>query len=143
MTLDEIHEEWDTDSVIDSIHLDKESLAIPKLHNKYLKIYSKEKMILAKKKSEYASLKLEKFNFLFTGVTEKKHHDWELPPQGKIIKSEIPFWLEGDKDLIELGLKISLQQEKCDVLYSIINSINNRQFNISNATKFRIWESGN
>lgn len=142
MTLNEINELWAEDSKIDKINLGDESIKTPSLHHKYLQIYSKEKLILAKRKAEYNTLKLEKFNFLYSGITDKKHLEWELPPQGKIIKTEIPFHLEGDKELIELGLKLAYQQEKCDSLYSIISSINNRNYAVSGAIKFRIWESG-
>ena len=39
MTIDEINDEWTKDSNIDRTELGEESLKIPQLHNKYLKIY--------------------------------------------------------------------------------------------------------
>ena len=64
MTLNEINELWAEDSKIDKINLGDESIKTTSLHHKYLQIYSKEKLILAKRKAEYNTLKLEKFNFI-------------------------------------------------------------------------------
>ena len=50
MTIDEIFAEWDKDSKIDRNELGKESIEIPKIHNKYYRIYINEKMKLIKLK---------------------------------------------------------------------------------------------
>ena len=42
MKLEEIQELWSSDCVIDDTELDLESVKIPELHNKYLKIFSEE-----------------------------------------------------------------------------------------------------
>jgi hypothetical protein len=42
----------------------------------------------------------------------------------------MPMYMEGDQDIIDLSLKIGLQQEKVDLLESIIKSLTNRGFNI-------------
>lgn len=43
MTLDEIINEWKSDAVIDKTSLGTESLKIPVLHSKYMKIYYEER----------------------------------------------------------------------------------------------------
>ena len=43
MTLDQMMEEWRKDSSIDTTELGNESLKIPELHSKYLKIYFEER----------------------------------------------------------------------------------------------------
>ena len=48
MKLEEILESWSKDSKIDNTELDKESLKIPSLHNKYLKMYTSENLLLRK-----------------------------------------------------------------------------------------------
>ena len=61
MKLDDIYVEWGTDSEIDSTELGNEALKIPKLHNKYFKIYTHEKLILRKFETQFKQLKLLKY----------------------------------------------------------------------------------
>ena len=79
-------------------------------------------------------LKLAKYEFYTQGPTkETQDLGWELPARGMILKAEMPMYLEGDKDIIELSLKIGLQQEKVELLESIIKSLSNRGFQIKAA----------
>ena len=52
MKLEEIYTEWDVDSDIDTTDLGNESIKIPKLHNKYYKLFSSEKLLLRKYEAE-------------------------------------------------------------------------------------------
>jgi hypothetical protein len=52
------------------------------------------------------------------------------------------MYLEADSDLIELSLKIGLQQEKVELLQNIIKSLTNRGFNIKSAIDFIRFQSG-
>jgi len=134
MLLEQIHDEWAKDSDIDKTELGEESLKIPKLHNKYFQIFSKEKLLLRKYEADLKKLKLEKYEFYTQGPSkETKDRDWELPAKGIILKQEMPMYLEADKDIIELSLKIGYQQEKVEFLDSIIRSLTNRGFQIKAA----------
>lgn len=143
MKLDEIQELWNTDVEISEHELDSESLKIPKLHSKYYNIYTKEKLLLYKLESELKFLKLEKYEFYSQGHTkETMEKGWIMPAKGVIIKSEIPIYMEGDKDIIDLNLRIAVQKEKTEFLESIIKSLNNRGFQIKSAIDFMKWKSG-
>jgi hypothetical protein len=134
MLLEQIHDEWAKDSDIDKTELGEESLKIPKLHNKYFQIFSKERLLLRKYEADLKKLKLEKYEFYTQGPSkETKDRDWELPAKGIILKQEMPMYLEADKDIIELSLKIGYQQEKVEFLDSIIRSLTNRGFQIKAA----------
>lgn len=143
MKLDDIQELWAVDSEISEHELDVESLKIPKLHSKYYSIYSTEKMMLYKLESEMKVLKLEKYEFYSQGYTkETMAKGWVMPSKGVIIKSEVPTYMEGDKDIINLNLRIAVQKEKTEFLESIIKSLSNRGFQISSAITFLKWKSG-
>jgi len=134
MLLEQIQDEWAKDSDIDKTELGEESLKIPKLHNKYFQIFSKERLLLRKYEADLKKLKLEKYEFYTQGPSkETKDRDWELPAKGIILKQEMPMYLEADKDIIELSLKIGYQQEKVEFLDSIIRSLTNRGFQIKAA----------
>jgi hypothetical protein len=133
MKLEAIYDEWKKDSDIDKTELGDESLKIPKLHHKYFQVYSSEKMLLRKYESEMKQLKLAKYEFYTMGPNEDTPKEWRLPPRGMILKADIPAYMDGDKDIIDLSLKIGLQQEKVELLESIIKSLTNRGFQIKAA----------
>ena len=133
MKLDEIYDQWKKDSDLDKTELGDESLKIPKLHHKYFQVYTSEKLLLRKYEGELKQLKLSKYEFYTMGPTEDTPREWKLPPRGMILKGDIPMYLEGDQDIINLSLKIGLQQEKVELLESIIKSLTNRGFQIKAA----------
>ena len=67
---------------------------------------------------------------------------WQLPPIGKVLKSDANTYIDVDKEVIEQTLKIGIQHEKIELLESIIKSIMNRGFQIKNAIDFMKWQSG-
>ena len=143
MNIDEIMSERKTDSEIDVTELADESIKIAKLHQKYYEYLIKEKLLFKKNESDLKLLRLEKYEFYTQGHNEETlKKGWELPSKGMVIKSEIPMYLEGDKDIINLNLKISYQQEKIYLLQSIIKSLNNRGYNIKSAIDWIKFTSG-
>jgi hypothetical protein len=65
-----------------------------------------------------------------------------LPPQGKILKSEVNNYIEADKDIVNLSLKLGIQHEKIDLLESIIKSLTARGFNIKAAIEWERFKVG-
>jgi len=130
MKLEEIYEQWKIDSEIDKTELGEEAIKIPKLHHKYYQVYTSEKLLLRKYEADMKHLKLSKYEFYTMGPNEETPKHWKLPARGMILKQEMPMYMEGDQDIIDLSLKIGLQQEKVDLLESIIKSLTNRGFNI-------------
>jgi hypothetical protein len=117
--------------------LAEESLKIPKLHHKYYSIYLSEKASLRKLESDLKKLKLEKYEFYTQGPTEEtKAKGWKMPARGMILKADIPMYMDGDQEIIDLSLKIGVQQEKIDFLESIIKSFQNRGYIIKTAVDF-------
>jgi hypothetical protein len=143
MTIDEILENWHIDSQIDRTELGDAALDIPKLHHKYYQIFVKEKMILRKQESDMKQLKLDKYEFLTQGPNEEtKEKGWKLPPKGMILKGDLPMYLDADPDVVTLSLKIGYQQEKIELLDSIIKTIINRNFIIRNAIDWQKFTMG-
>jgi hypothetical protein len=143
MKFEEIFEEWKKDSEIDQTDLGAESLKIPKLHHKYYMILVAEKATLRKLEYQYKQLKLAKYEFYSQGHTEEtKKLGWQLPPRGIILKADIPLYLESDQDVVDLSLKIGMQQEKVDFLESIIKSFQTRGYLIKNSIDFMRFTMG-
>ena len=143
MKLEEIYDEWKKDSEIDKTELAEESLKIPKLHHKYFQVYTSEKLLLKKHEADMKGLKLSKYEFYTQGPSkETQDKGWDMPSRGMILKQEMPMYMEGDKDIIELSLKIGYQQEKIELLESIIKSFTNRGFQIRAAIDWFKFTNG-
>jgi len=144
MTFEELFNEWKQDSEIDSTDLSTESLKIPKLHHKYYMLMITEKASLKKLEAQYKQLKLAKYEFYSQGHTdETRKLGWELPPKGIILKADIPMYMEADKDIVDLSLRIGVQQEKVEFLESIIKSFQTRGYLIKNSIDFLKFQAGN
>lgn len=143
MKIDDIYAEWEKDSHLDRSELGEEALKIPKLHHKYFKIFTHERLQLRKLEADLKQLKLEKHEFFTMGPTEETHEKgWRLPPQGKILRSDVNNYIEADKDIVNLSLKIGIQHEKIDLLESIIKSLTARGFNIKAAIEWERFKVG-
>ena len=143
MKLEEIHEQWSKDSQLDSVDLDHSALGIAKLHHKYYEFLSKEKLVLRKLESEAKTLKLDKYEFYTDGPTQDQiDMGWKLPAKGKILRSDVGMYLDGDSDIIKMNLRVAYQQEKIDVLESIIKTIHNLGWHIRAAVDFRKMQAG-
>jgi hypothetical protein len=144
MKLEDIFAEWDKDSQLDRTKLDIIALGLPQTHAKYIKILSHERMLLLKHEAEYKELKLAKQIFYVDGPDEETNaKGWGVPPKGRIVKSELTPWLEADKDIISLSLKIGLQKEKIEVLKSIVDIISRMGYQLRSAIDWAKFQNGN
>ena len=143
MKFEDIFEEWKIDSTIDQTDLGNESLKIPKLHHKYYMMMVSEKSVLKKLDAQMKQLRLAKYEFYSQGHTEESRKlGWELPPRGIILKADIPMYIDADKDIVELSLKIGIQAEKVEFLESIIKGLQTRNFIIKNSIDFMKFTMG-
>lgn len=143
MKIEDIQNMWSLDAKIDNTELSTEALRIPSLHSKYFTIFTQERLRLRKYEAEMKKLKLEKYEFFTQGPTEETQaKGWRLPPIGKVIKSEVNNYIDADDDIIQLSLKIGIQQEKIEMLESVIRSLNNRGFLIKSAIDFEKFKVG-
>jgi len=143
MKFEDILTEWENDSQIDKTEIGDESLKIPKLHFKYYRIYVAEKTTLRNLEAQLKVLKLDKHEFYTQGHTEEtRAKGWQLPAKGMILKTDLHMYMEADKDMIELSLKIGMQQEKVDALETIIKSLTNRGYWLRNALEWAKFVNG-
>ena len=143
MKFEDIQLLWDSDCKIDRLDLGNEALKISSLHGKYYKIYVQESIRLRQMDDQARILRLDKYEFYTQGpTTEQRDLGWRLPPQGKILKSEVQQYIEADKDIIDMNMKTFLQKEKCAFVESCIKSLQPRGFNISNAIQYEKFRAG-
>lgn len=143
MTLDEIFELWGEDTQIDRTELGNAALELAKLHHKYYRIFSQERLTHKKLEADMKQLKLDKLEFYVDGPTEEQiEKGWKLPPKGRILKSDAGQYVDADSDVIALNLKLAYQQEKLELLADIIKTISNRGFHIKSAIDWERFKVG-
>lgn len=143
MKIEDIMAEWDKDCQIDETELGTESTNIPKLHNKYLKIFMTERMRLLKLKSEFKKTRRTLLEY-YLGELDQE----ELAELGrdqfykKLLKNEVDLYIDSDDIITDITIRVAAQQEKVDYVESIIKSINTRGFQIKNAIEWNRFITG-
>jgi hypothetical protein len=143
MKIEDIVTEWDKDCKIDDTELGEESTKIPRVHNKYMKIYMGENAGLKRLYAQRSKMK-RKLTEYYLGELDQD----ELEEFGrqqfykKLLKNEIDTYIESDDAFIDINLKLALQQEKVNYIEGILKSINNRGFQIKNAIDWLKFTNG-
>ena len=125
--------EWREDAVM-SDDLFDDARKIPILHCKWLDKY--QRMVLLKKEAQYAFHKLYKEKYSFFMGRE------ELAPDVKIMKNEVPIYLNADEELNKAQARLDLYDTYEKTLKEVLNNINNRSFQIKNAIDWLRYSRG-
>ena len=144
MKLEDIQELWHRDSEIDYTELGTESIRIPQIHDKYLKIFTDERIRLKGVEFELSKLVRTKTEYYSGKMSQEEleRHGWEQY-LGRLLKNEIANYIESDDDVIKLKQQLVVLQEKVNYLDSVIKMINNRGFQIKNALDWLKFSHGN
>jgi hypothetical protein len=129
MNIHDIRNEVEKDIKIDKTNLDYEATVIPQQHNKYLCMLTDEKLIYSKYISELNVLKRNKWLYYSGKISEEQLSElgWE-PFELAILRQDLDKFIDSDKDVIEMNLKITLQKEKIDYLESVIKAVSNKMW---------------
>jgi hypothetical protein len=143
MKFDDIMNMWEQDAKMDNTELGEESLKIPLLHHKYYKILVEEGLYFKKYELEYKTLYKQKFEY-YMGTMDRDTLailQWEPNPL-KILKQDLPTYIEADPDLQQIQAKIDIQKQKMSFLESVIKTISNRGFLIKNVIDWERFKVG-
>lgn len=143
MTLEELTAMWNEDGEINETDLSGETRKIPKLHNKYFTLYIKTGLRVKKLRSELVTLEKDKSEYYSGSMDQEelKERGWKPFPL-KVIKQNLPKYIESDKDIITLSLKIDYHHSLEMFLQDIVKQINNRNFLIKNIIEWNKFQSG-
>ena len=143
MKLEEIQELWNRDREIDISELATESIRIPQIHDKYLKIYVDEKINLRKLQLNLAKISKMKSDYYSGRMPQEELERLEWQPfLVKVLKGEVNSYVESDDDIIKLKETIALMEEKINYIDSVIRMINNRGFQIKSAIDWIKYKDG-
>ena len=144
MKLEDIQELWHRDREIDYTELGTESIRIPLIHDKYLKIFTDERIRLKGVEFELSKIVRTKTEYYSGKMSQEEleRRGWEQY-LGRLLKNEIANYIESDDDVIKLKQQLVVLQEKVSYLDSVIRMINNRGFQIKNALDWLKFTNGN
>jgi len=146
MNLQKILEGWKIDSHIEFNKLDVSSQETPKLHAKYLEMYSTAKLKL--KDAEFKQKLLLKDKWLYYNgkmpvetVIEK---GWNPDPFDglKILKGEMDHYYNSDPEIMASEAQIAYLKETVDTLKEILDHIKWRHSTIKNMLDWKKFEAG-
>lgn len=143
MKIEDIMANWEKDSAIDKTELGDAALNITRLHEKYLRIYTSEKLVYNKINKDYKVLWRDKYEFYTQGPSkETQDKGWVMPAKGRIIKQEIDIYMEADSDLSDMETKLELLKLKLDYLENVLKIIHNMNYKIRAAIDWNRFING-
>ena len=140
MDLEQLQLEADQDLKINDTELDLESLKTPQLHNKYMKHYTKFKLLLTRTEDELKTIKRDKWEY-YTGKADPSVYQTK-PFDLKIMRTDIDKYLEADEDIQRLSQKVAYLITVVDFLDRTLRVVVNRTYTIKNAIEWRRFTSG-
>ena len=140
MDLETLQEQVDKDLKINDTELDLESLKTPQLHNKYMKHYTKFKLMLTRAETDYSQVKRQKWEY-YTGKADASVYA-EKPFDLKVLRTDVDKYIESDEEMIKAKQKVEYLQAVVDYLDNTLRQITNRTFTIKNAIDWRKFTSG-
>lgn len=143
MKTEDILSEWAKDSKVDRDELGEAISTVSNLHSKYLEIYFKERALLLKLQDQLRKTKKLRWEYWngILSMEEIKTLGWEPQPL-KILKSDVPMYVESDEIVSDIQLRVNLQEEKTKILDSIIKHIGNRGYNLRGAIEYEKFRAG-
>ena len=145
--LKKVHEMWQQDCIIQNNQLDDTSRQTPKLHSKYLQLWSTAKLELRRAEFDQKRLLKEKWLY-YNGKMDQetlKEKGWDPDPfEGlKILKGEMDYYYDSDPEIQKSEEKIQYWKTVVSTLQEIIDNLKWRHQTISNMIKWKQFESGN
>ena len=134
MNLATLNDMWEKDSQLNDEKLDHDSLAIPKLHAKYLRLYNNFITLRDQAELDVKRTYRDRWEY-YTGKSEK-------PFPMKLIKTDVAIYLEADQEYQKSVLKAKYLNQMVESIKTILSAINNRSFHIKNAVEFAKFLKG-
>ena len=143
MSTDDISDVWSKDCKIDETNLAGEAKRIPELHSKYYNMYYKEALKVKKLRSDYKELEQLKREWLDGTMAEEdlKELGWR-PNQKRIIRQDMDKYIQADKDIINMSLKIDYHSARANFLEDIVRTIHGRNFIIKSMIDILKFQHG-
>lgn len=143
MNLDELKIEASNDlDIVDEDNLDQESYKNQRIKPKWLnhKTHFEGLLILAKRNHQI--LHREKWIYYNNKGTGKEYSEKPLPPDLKILKTDLQMFITTDEEYCDSKSKIEYYESVIRYIDAILKSIDNRGWDIKNSQQWKIFVAG-
>lgn len=140
MKLEDIQDEAQRDAVVDPCQLDAESIKIPLMHNKYLKMMTNAVLRLKALELKKKEVTTQKWLYYSGKAPEEVYKN--KPFDLKLMKHDVEKFIESDKEIIEIDTRIELLTQTINFLQETLKQINNRHWTIKNAIEWKKFVAG-
>lgn len=144
VNIDALMEEWSKDSKVDETEPGRELAKISSLHAKYLRILTHHNLVCKKLMSDYQKLKKIKWEYYSGDLNNPEDlSQYNLQPiMKKILRQDIPTYLDSDTELNEILIKKMIHQETVDFCASVMKELNNRTWQMKSLIEWERFTSG-
>lgn len=145
VNIDDLMEEWSKDASIDETEPGRELVKIPNLHAKYLRIMTHHNLVVKKLMSDYHKLRRVMWEY-YTGdlnnPEDLEKYGFDPNPK-KILRADIPTYLDSDPQLNNILLKKVVHEEIVEFCKSVLKEINNRTWQLKTYIDYEKFIGGN
>ena len=144
VNLDDLMEMWSKDSQIDETEPGRELVKIPTLHSKYLRIMTHHNLICKKLQNDYVKRKRVMWEYYNGDLNNPEDLETNnLPPfVKKVLRQDIPIYLDSDSELNTILMKKTLHQEIVDYCGLVLKELNNRTWQLRTFIEWEKFTSG-
>ncbi len=141
MKLEELQNEARTDlAITNHERLDQESFKNQKIKSKWLDHRTKYEQLLMMRKADHQRMYREKWEY-YGGKAEAKVYAAK-PFDIRVLKNDLMMYIQSDDEILEIQTKISYYEMLIKYCEGVIKSIDNRGWDIRNATEWKKFEAG-
>ena len=141
MNLDELKIIAEKDlPVTNDENIDQESYKNQVIKQKWLDFKSDFELMLIKARTDHQQLYREKWEY-YGGKADAKVYAAK-PFDIKVMKTDLQMYVQSDEDILRLQNKIGYYETCVDYCKGVIKSIDNRGWDIRNATDWKKFEAG-
>ena len=141
MKLEELQSEAKQDlHIVDQERLDQESYNNQNIIPKWLEYRTKYDQLLIMAKANHQKMYREKWEY-YGGKADAKVYAAK-PFDLKVLKTDLQMYINSDDEILALQGKIAYYESSIKYIDGVIKSIDNRGWDIRNATEWKKFEAG-
>ena len=126
--------------ITDLEHIDQESFKNQMIKRKWLDYKADFELLLVKAKTDHQLLYRQKWEY-YGGKADAKVYAAK-PFDIRVLKNDLMMYIQSDDEILEIQTKISYYEMLIKYCEGVIKSIDNRGWDIRNATEWKKFEAG-
>ena len=136
-TLEQLIDQWESDSKLDITEPGKEMIRIPLLHSKYNKYLALHNLAKKRKENELARMRKIKWMYYNGKLSQQELIDLGLEPFAFTLKSDLSVYMEADPDVQVREDAVTVHEQCINFCVNVMKELNNRTWQMK---EYMAWE---